>query len=40
VTDIVTARSESILRIEFNRPSQKNAMTLDFTRTKNSVTVA
>jgi enoyl-CoA hydratase/carnithine racemase len=27
VTDIVTARSESILRIQFNRPSKKNAMT-------------
>jgi enoyl-CoA hydratase/carnithine racemase len=27
VTDIVTTRSESILRIQFNRPSKKNAMT-------------
>jgi enoyl-CoA hydratase/carnithine racemase len=27
VTDIVTERSESILRIQFNRPSKKNAMT-------------
>jgi enoyl-CoA hydratase/carnithine racemase len=27
VTDIITERSESILRIQFNRPSKKNAMT-------------
>jgi enoyl-CoA hydratase/carnithine racemase len=27
VTDIVTTRSESILRIQLNRPSKKNAMT-------------
>jgi enoyl-CoA hydratase/carnithine racemase len=27
VTDIVTARSESILRIQFNRSSKKNAVT-------------
>ena len=27
MTDIVTSRSESVLRIELNRPSKKNAMT-------------
>jgi 1,4-dihydroxy-2-naphthoyl-CoA synthase len=38
MTDIVTERSGSILRIQFNRPSKKNAVRLRSADSKEAIT--